>query len=514
MYPEDWNTQRCVQDCSTINGAPCNGNPPDQAGIPVHFFDSAQACCQTKLSWVSTSDCIAQSNGATVIGSNTVTTGTGGGTLTCAVDSDCNHMCTSGFCVPVTQQQTTCACTSPKTVPNQCEMDILIDAMEVLVSHDHALIGQWTRAGFHDAGTFNQNVPEGGANGCLLNDPLMLTMPENNHFVQAIFALQAVKDFFNNHRNVCVSISSADLLQFAIFFTTTRQTGIPGLDATKRSLLKIEFEWGRPDEPNCDTDWTMNLPGFDMGGGQYPGRCTLVGAEIQEKMIRRNGFTPEEATALIGAHTIGSIRGTFGSSLAGPWVPNGHDSATLKGPIFDNAYHDFLINTIPVNACNDFATSFNPPFNRQFPTWYRTSNGLDHLDSDIVLAFPSLDTNIHDNFHVFTRAFAADNNLFITTFFQALHKMGKLGVNVALTKSPSSCTCRRRLDSATAHRRNLLEDGEYSGQLSVIEILELGYEQGDAAARAFKIETELQFTRLANITALTTPVRNSNFTKP
>lgn len=202
IHPEDWNTQHCVKDCNTSNGAPCNGNPPDQSGIPVQFFDTAQECCQTKLSWVSTSDCIAQSNGATGttgiggntgttgVGGNSGTTGTGGGTLTCTVDSDCSHRCTSGFCVPVSQQQTTCACTSLKTVPNQCEMDILIDAMEVLVSHDHALIGQWTRAGFHDAGTFNQNVPEGGANGCLLNDPLMLTMPENDHFVQAIFALK------------------------------------------------------------------------------------------------------------------------------------------------------------------------------------------------------------------------------------------------------------------------------------------------------------------------------------
>ncbi len=195
-YTIDWNTQRCVQDCNTSNGAPCNGNPPDQSGIPVHFFDSALMCCQTKLSWVSTSDCVAQSSGAigtSVVVGNTGTTGTKGstgGTLSCAVDSDCNHRCSSGFCTPVTQLQTTCACTTPKTVPNQCEMDILIDAMEFMVGNDHALIGQWTRAGFHDAGTFNKNVPEGGANGCLLNEPLMLTMPENNHFVQAILALK------------------------------------------------------------------------------------------------------------------------------------------------------------------------------------------------------------------------------------------------------------------------------------------------------------------------------------
>ena len=52
-------------------------------------------------------------------------------------------------------------------------MDILIDMLESHVLADRKLASQWTRAAFHDAGTFDVNIPEGGANGCLLNDPNM-----------------------------------------------------------------------------------------------------------------------------------------------------------------------------------------------------------------------------------------------------------------------------------------------------------------------------------------------------
>jgi hypothetical protein len=58
-------------------------------------------------------------------------------------------------------------------IPSRCEVDILIDMMEVFVLASPKLLPQWTRAAFHDAGTFDQAVPEGGANGCLLNDPRM-----------------------------------------------------------------------------------------------------------------------------------------------------------------------------------------------------------------------------------------------------------------------------------------------------------------------------------------------------
>ena len=68
-------------------------------------------------------------------------------------------------------------CSTLLKIPSKCEMDILIDMMEINVLASPKLLAQWTRAGFHDAGTFDQgdatNPPEGGANGCLLNDPRM-----------------------------------------------------------------------------------------------------------------------------------------------------------------------------------------------------------------------------------------------------------------------------------------------------------------------------------------------------
>ena len=66
-----------------------------------------------------------------------------------------------------------CPCDIPKKIPDKCEVDILIDLIEVEVLAQPKLSPQWLRAAFHDAGTFDQTMPEGGANGCLLNHPPM-----------------------------------------------------------------------------------------------------------------------------------------------------------------------------------------------------------------------------------------------------------------------------------------------------------------------------------------------------
>lgn len=57
---------------------------------------------------------------------------------------------------------------------------------------------------------------------------------------------------------------------------------------------------------------------------------------------------------------------------------------------------------------------------------------LDHLDTDIALAFPSLNTTVHPNFHNHSIVFAAINEKFLKVFFVALQKMSKLGVKVEL----------------------------------------------------------------------------------
>ncbi|EJK54709.1 hypothetical protein THAOC_25641, partial [Thalassiosira oceanica] len=102
--------------------------------------------------------------------------------------------------------------------------------------------------------------------------------------------------------------------------------------------------------------WAGNLPGFDLKNdgniAGSKGRCAADGGEIKTKMMDRNGFTAEEATVLIGAHTIGHLRHAFSGN---PWVPDGADNATPDGPVFNNKYHDFLINTIVANDASQFA---------------------------------------------------------------------------------------------------------------------------------------------------------------
>lgn len=231
--------------------------------------------------------------------------------LECSVDSDCPLICskandddTFGTCVvgssAPSPQPTSCEeCITPKSVPNACEVDILIDMMETSVSGNHELLPQWTRAAFHDAGTYNKETDEGGANGCLLNFLPMRREPENNFFDLPLNTLMTIKDEFNSHRSTCVDISSADILQFAIFFATTRQKDTPeslvsgtSTANAKRATLGRNFLWGRPDEQDCDTLWVENLPNLNSAeGGPITGRCTAAGAQIKDKMIDRNGFT-------------------------------------------------------------------------------------------------------------------------------------------------------------------------------------------------------------------------------
>ena len=72
-----------------------------------------------------------------------------------------------------------CECTDPSNIPDWCEVDVLIDIMETHVLVAHELLPQWTRAAFHDAGTFDKSANVGGANGCLLNHFPMRLEPEN-----------------------------------------------------------------------------------------------------------------------------------------------------------------------------------------------------------------------------------------------------------------------------------------------------------------------------------------------
>jgi hypothetical protein len=228
-------------------------------------------------------------------------------------------------------------------------------------------------------------------------------------------------------------------------------------------------------------------------------------------MIDKNGFTAQEATALIGAHTIGLVRNTFGSGNAGPWVTNGADNATPDGPVFDNKYHDFLINDIVENTCDDFVLNPLPsiaPFDQIFSDWFRDNpNDLDHLDTDIALAFPPVGGATHPNFRVHSVVFADDNDDFLAAFDNALHKMSHLGVNVD-TQVATACEDPCGGDGGGGGVGN----GGTGPHISLNSTFALIKKLGNATAFADAATFDIQERRIEEVKKLTTPL--SDPTKP
>lgn len=91
---------------------------------------------------------------------------------------------------PVVDEPTTCTCTEPKNVPDKCELQILIDLLEVTFSGNTKFFAQALRLAFHEAGTFDQRVQVGGALGCTMTNPLFLEEPENDGLQDIVMVLK------------------------------------------------------------------------------------------------------------------------------------------------------------------------------------------------------------------------------------------------------------------------------------------------------------------------------------
>lgn len=319
-----------------------------------------------------------------------------------------------------------------------------MNILDMTVNRNKNLIAQWLRLSFHDAGTFDKNAltSRGGANGCLLTDPRFRKETENDNLDFALNTLEIVIPQWESDPSTCVSVSNADMIQFVGFFSAVRQTGTPGLNGNKIRQLRENFQWGRVDERRCDIETTSNLPDFRLGTDEdnIPLRCLNAGGEIKAKMIDRNGFTAREANVLIGAHTIGQTRTVFLPGFEAPWVENGDDTATPHGPVFDNAYHKFLVDQIEADSVGEFASN-KLTFDETFSTWFRDNDSnsvrLNWLDTDVVLAFPPHDVTVHPNFLQDTHQFANNNQVFLDEFMRALDKMSRLGVTARLFNANS-----------------------------------------------------------------------------
>lgn len=338
------------------------------------------------------------------------------------------------FLLAVDAQNCECNQNQKRTIPTECEVDALMKLMGAAIKKTEALAPQWIRLAFHDAGTFNKNKIKGGANGCLLSHKPMRMQDENHSLDLALETLESIKNSWMSQSNVCVSATNADMIQFAGFFAVVRQSGSPGMKTGKRAKVKTSFQWGRPDEKKCRTGWVKCLPGFELGtspSGNIVKRCMMAGKEIKDKMMDCNGFTARESAALLGAHTIGITRNVF-PGFQFPWSSNGSDNATRHGPKFDNAFHKFLAEDIEAKTAKEFQNN-RKPLVQTFPDWHHDPvNKINHLDTDLAIAFPSEDTNIHPDFHTFTRQFAKSSTAFLQAFMDAFDKMSKLGVTKML----------------------------------------------------------------------------------
>eukprot|EP00664_Eupelagonemidae_sp_cell27_P010206 gene10206-9914_t len=104
-----------------------------------------------------------------------------------------------------------------------------------------------------------------------------------------------------------------------------------------------ELKWGRVDLPAdfCRANSAAMcplLPGFHVNRNNLVGERDLniqdTAGHVQRRMVDGNGFTHEEAAALLGAHTIGRTRNTF--PQAGVVTRNGPWTGTEF--TFDNSY--------------------------------------------------------------------------------------------------------------------------------------------------------------------------------
>lgn len=229
------------------------------------------------------------------------------------------------------------------------------------------------RAAFHDAGTWDCDSEEGGANGSL-RLPEESGHPKNGGLQIGIEAL--VKDWEAMKDEGC-GVSFADLLQIggaeACFFT-----GLP------RFMVPI----GRHDVDSPDLSTIDILPG-----------ATMNIKELKD-LFGGNGYNLRDLVSLSGAHTIGVAR-----TIQPPFGKPGFMDGTPDK--FDNVYYDDLVkdgcqmnqNISGNNFCSD-------------------STLLDDLDSTALVV-----------------AYRTFPELFFKDFISAYIKMGKMGVNAGGTTS-------------------------------------------------------------------------------
>eukprot|EP00457_Paulinella_chromatophora_P007372 gb/GEZN01007395.1/.p1 GENE.gb/GEZN01007395.1/~~gb/GEZN01007395.1/.p1 ORF type:complete len:456 (+),score=67.54 gb/GEZN01007395.1/:3-1370(+) len=216
--------------------------------------------------------------------------------------------------------------TKEPRIPTEDEVEML---RELIVLFDKEGDGSrrphMVRGCFHDAGTWDQRVENGGAHACFfVPDSLQANAAPNRGFQEEPVAPLLAIYREEGLNEIC---TLADFFHFAAIVVI----GEASEEAGER--LDIPFRWGRRDCYDQGAD-------FDPKEG-YSSRLpspTLYFDGIIENMGNKMGFNLEEIVALMGGHTLGEM-GEHGGPynlelLPGAWVPD--------KTLFNNAYYEFL----------------------------------------------------------------------------------------------------------------------------------------------------------------------------
>eukprot|EP01065_Artemidia_motanka_P013305 TRINITY_DN1733_c2_g1_i1.p1 TRINITY_DN1733_c2_g1~~TRINITY_DN1733_c2_g1_i1.p1 ORF type:complete len:1507 (+),score=501.08 TRINITY_DN1733_c2_g1_i1:59-4579(+) len=180
------------------------------------------------------------------------------------------------------------------------------------------VLGNLVRHSFHDSGTWDASArcfDRGGADGCLL-----LSDPSNRGLEGVVADLDVFcRRFAAPHP---ANISLADC--WHLVATVAIEASLPA-----GASLGYTFTWGRSDAATCAAD-LGRLPAAEGG---Y--------AHVMAMMSERLGLTEEDVVALIGAHTLGRMRG----NVSGYPGRADQEWATWSSTpaVFDNSYYVELL---------------------------------------------------------------------------------------------------------------------------------------------------------------------------
>lgn len=194
------------------------------------------------------------------------------------------------------------------------------------------------RLGFHDAGPYEVVSNTGGPNGCIdFNDP------DNAGLQNIVATLTAMQATLKNSDGVTITL--ADLYQYAAL--TAVWCALPSLPkghtATK---MGFTYLYGRSDAASCP--YTNDVGRLPAAEGFYPELTDLK---------TRWGITMHDLTALMGAHTMGTVKQansgyTFPSTSVGTsagWV-------TTNGEFNGFTYYSHLLKFRWVRQANSANT--------------------------------------------------------------------------------------------------------------------------------------------------------------